>query len=135
MLKNPYNPTGFEVDVLGEGANTPLLAGLEGGQVDMVKFLLKEGADVNVVNSEGAGTLYLAAAAGDLTLLDLLLKKGAPLNKAKGFQGPWKSPLMKAANAQVGILIFVKKSSLTPFSMPNCGTCQPKTTKTPRANV
>lgn len=90
------------INSLGEDGTSPLLAGLEGGHFDVVEFLLEEGADVNVANYEGDGALYLAAAAGNLKLLDLLIKKGAPLARPKGNNGPWKLPLLKAANVQVG---------------------------------
>lgn len=50
------------------------------GDVDEIAHLLKQGGDVNAVNSEGATALHWAAFKGRRDVAELLLRYGADVN-------------------------------------------------------
>lgn len=52
---------------------TPLMLAIHHGDTDMVKRLLKSGADVDIVNNEGKNALMLARENGDKDILELVL--------------------------------------------------------------
>jgi ankyrin repeat protein len=53
---------------------------VKAGDVERVKALLAQGADVNARNSVGAAPLHEAAWSGNAELIDLLLARGANVN-------------------------------------------------------
>ncbi|KAH9320643.1 hypothetical protein KI387_015282 [Taxus chinensis] len=90
-------PNPHEIDDRGW---TPLHIGARKGDLKLVRRLLDEGADVNVVSfgpkSPGATPLHLAAIGGHLKVMDELLERGANIDaRTKGGCG-W-TPLHNAA--------------------------------------
>jgi ankyrin repeat protein len=69
---------GANVNARSNTGRTPLLlAAAHTGSAEKVKFLLDKGAEVNAVDRAGLNALAEAAATGDITVLRLLLAKGA----------------------------------------------------------
>uniref|UniRef100_A0A0G4GH36 Uncharacterized protein n=1 Tax=Chromera velia CCMP2878 TaxID=1169474 RepID=A0A0G4GH36_9ALVE len=60
---------------------SPLIRAVETGKVELVKFLLEKGADVNVQTKPDAGrtALHVASKQKDKTMIEFLLSKGADL--------------------------------------------------------
>ncbi len=56
---------------------SPLLRAINGGAFDNVKFLLKAGANVNVVDPWGRTALEISKSRGDQTITDILISYGA----------------------------------------------------------
>ncbi len=75
---------------------TALHYAAEGGQPEIVEFLLAQGADVNAVGSRGETSLYLAASSGQVKVIEQLLAGGAGLELANA-EG--RTPLIRAAMA------------------------------------
>jgi ankyrin repeat protein len=65
--------------VLGAAANAPVADAARRGDIEAVKALLKEGADVNAPEGDGMTALHWAAERGDLDLANLLVYGGANL--------------------------------------------------------
>jgi ankyrin repeat protein len=63
-----------------EGAITPLLMACQNGNVTIIEALLKAGADVNAVKSNGTTPLMMAAASGSASAVETLLAHGANVN-------------------------------------------------------
>lgn len=63
-----------------DGGITPLLYAIHFGKLDVARFLLQKGADVNALTSNGVGPLYEAAGQGQTEIVRLLLEKGAMVN-------------------------------------------------------
>ena len=61
-------------------AGERLLAAAEGGQVEVVRSLLEEGADVNAARGDGLTALHLAAEGGRLTVAKALVAAGAAVD-------------------------------------------------------
>jgi len=69
--------------------NTPLHAAIAGARDhEIIERLLAQGADVNAVADGGVTPLHLAAARGDVALIDLLLARGAEVAKTKDGRTP-----------------------------------------------
>ena len=68
------------------GGSTPLLVAATFGRVEAVKFLIKEGANVNAASNDGATALHGAAFFCHTEIVKLLLGKGAAVN-AKNVRG------------------------------------------------
>lgn len=62
---------------VGAAANSPLADAARRGDIDAVRTLLKEGADVNAAMGDGMTALHWAAERGDLQLTNVLLYAGA----------------------------------------------------------
>jgi len=60
--------------------NADLQAAAKAGDLDRVKTLLEQGADVNTRNAIGADPLHEAAWSGNSQLVELLLARGADVN-------------------------------------------------------
>lgn len=75
--------TGLHVDTLTEARSTPLMLASSGGQINIVKYLLKHGADANTIGGTNGMTPLIACLAGRhttrvyLTICKLLLDAGA----------------------------------------------------------
>jgi ankyrin repeat protein len=72
---------GAEVDARSTNAmkNTPLHAAAAGRKAELVKLLLKEGADPNATQEGGWTALHGAAQNGDREIVDILIAHGADL--------------------------------------------------------
>jgi len=72
---------------------------IQGGNDEMIKFLVKKGLDVNTEDTEGKTALHYAAAAGKGKTVALLVAQGADANK-RDQEG--KAPLDEAAGEGTG---------------------------------
>ena len=83
------------VDRPAKELGTPLKTAIEGGFVDIVRFLVKNGANINRTNEGGVTPLQTAIRWGNLETVKFLLAAGAEVNvrDAYGF-----TPLMYAAS-------------------------------------
>lgn len=88
---------------------TPLLFAVEGGETEIARFLLDNGADPNEVSVENkVSPLQRAASNGFLEIADMLLKKGADLDHQDSKLGA--TPLMLAAvNGHADVLALLLK--------------------------
>ena len=59
-----------------QNQKTPLLLSLESGHIDIARYLIEQGADINLKDKDKASPLHNAAYLGNLEIVDLLLKKG-----------------------------------------------------------
>lgn len=60
----------------------PVATAAMNGELDTVRTLLRQGADVNGAQADGMSAMHWAAERGDLALLDVLLTAGAELESA-----------------------------------------------------
>lgn len=82
---------GADVAVWSDNAtrNTPLHAALAGvRESELIKRLLDAGADVNAAGGGGVTPLHLAAARGDLVLIEVLLVHGARSTQTEAGEWP-----------------------------------------------
>ena len=70
-----------------QNQKTPLHLALESGHADIVKYLLEQGAGINLKDKDKATPLHNAATLGNLEIVDLLLKKGATSLNEGNFRG------------------------------------------------
>jgi len=77
-----------------QNQKTPLLLSLESGHIDIAKYLIEQGADINLKDKDKASPLHNAAFLGNLEIVDLLLKKGASSLNEGNFRG--QTPLLFA---------------------------------------
>ena len=84
---------GAGVNSLGLVGNAPppLTVAAREGQIDMVHWLIRHGADVNASDWSGLHPLHAAARAGNLPVCETLLEQGADINAREDFTG--KTPL------------------------------------------
>ena len=73
---------------------TPLLLALESGHAAIIKYLIGQGADINLKDKDKASPLHNAAFLGNLEIVDLLLNKGASSINEGNFRG--QTPLLFA---------------------------------------
>lgn len=59
---------------------TPLLAAVMGGNIENIKILLKNGADIDLKGGLGFTPLMLASFYGKIDIVEILLKNGANIN-------------------------------------------------------
>ena len=64
-------------DCISFGGYTALMAASEMGYIDIVKLLIKEGADVNVQDDDGITALRRAYKFGHTEIIELLMAAGA----------------------------------------------------------
>lgn len=82
LLKN-----GVDINVLDEAGQSPLMWATERKNVEMAKFLINKGANVNAVGlrvASGLTALSLAAVNGAAPLARLLIERGADIHTAPG---------------------------------------------------
>jgi ankyrin repeat protein len=82
------------IDTKDEMGWTALIAAARWGQLDMVRFLIGKGADVNVLSNVGWGALHCAALHGYTEIVSELIVHGANVNV---YDQDGKNPLMFAA--------------------------------------
>lgn len=63
---------------------TPLLLASIHGQTEIVRFLIKKGANIHAGDNENSTSLHNAAARGHLDIVSLLIDKGARINQCDG---------------------------------------------------
>ena len=73
------------VDTQTQNGMTPMMLAVGQGNHDVVKELLKAGANVNVTNINDQTALDLAAHAGYVSISELLINNGADIKKSKVF--------------------------------------------------
>ena len=82
----------------GGDLNSELLGAIRNGDLEMVKRLLEQGADINkATNSAGDTPLYVASEMGHVDVVTILLERGADINKATNSAGY--TPLYVASEA------------------------------------
>ena len=69
------------VNALNDYGFSPLILACYSGNIDIIEFLLENGADLNYVSQEGTA-LMAVTVKGNFQLVDLLLEKGANPNLA-----------------------------------------------------
>ncbi|MDD5326918.1 MAG: ankyrin repeat domain-containing protein [Phycisphaerae bacterium] len=69
----------------GDYNTTPLHYATSSGQIEMVKFLIEKGADVNAGYPQKPTPLHLAALQGHLEVAEMLINKGAEVNAKDNF--------------------------------------------------
>src|SRR3972149_6732401 len=69
--------------LINEKSNQLLCIASENGNVEVVSFLLNNGANVNQANHNGITPLYIASYKGYVEIVSLLLKNGANVNQAR----------------------------------------------------
>ena len=58
------------------GGNTPLLLAALNGQIELFRYLLDKGANINAINNRGSSILNLAAYNGQIEMMDIILELG-----------------------------------------------------------
>jgi len=95
---------GFDInDLCIENGGRPILAALEANEVDrdFVKFLVENGADVNVFNKTGASPLTLAAIGGYVEVFHDLIDAGADYKAVNEMGVPALHFVIMADNAEM----------------------------------
>jgi ankyrin repeat protein len=70
-----------------QNQKTPLHLALESGHIDIARYLIEKGADINLKDKDKAAPLHNAAYLGNLEIVDLLLNKGAAALNEGNFRG------------------------------------------------
>ncbi len=95
-----------ECSIWDKSGDTPLMSAYMSGNREMVKFLVKGGADVNFENKFGATTFWVSVKEGDLDYISFFLKHNAFLEQPGRYPDPLRekdgivmnlTPLMVAA--------------------------------------
>ena len=68
---------GIDVNIRGEGNNTPLITAAKAGQDRITKLLIKRGVDLNLQNQIGGSALMMAAYTYQTNIVRELLEAGA----------------------------------------------------------
>ncbi|SFJ75093.1 ankyrin repeat domain-containing protein [Thermoflavimicrobium dichotomicum] len=71
---------GADLDCTNDFAETPLITAVWDERIDVVKFLLEQGVDVNHQDRDGNSALHVAAALGSEKMAKLLLSAGADVH-------------------------------------------------------
>ena len=83
-----------------EDNDTALMKAAGQGHIEVVRFLVEQGADPNILNTQGQNALMFAAAGGHFAVVIFLLDRGANARSPSIFYyyeyGPY-TPLMWAA--------------------------------------
>ncbi|MBF0316286.1 MAG: ankyrin repeat domain-containing protein [Oligoflexia bacterium] len=93
---------------------TPLHGAAYTGQLDVVEYLVSEGADINTIHANGVTPLNSAAYAGHLNVVKHLMNKGADMNIANhnGY-----TPLNSAAEAgQLDVVKYLISRDANPLN-------------------
>jgi ankyrin repeat protein len=74
------------VDSLDERGNTPLMSAIGLKNIEITKYLIAEGSNINFKNKSGNTPLHLAADRNLIDVVNLLLEKGSEINAANNYQ-------------------------------------------------
>ncbi|MEM9569659.1 MAG: ankyrin repeat domain-containing protein, partial [Bacteroidota bacterium] len=84
LLAALYNNYNINIDSRNESNYTALLLSAKEGQLDCVKFLVQQGADIDTTDKWSSTALLLSAQQGHIDCVQYLLQQGADINtKAK----------------------------------------------------
>ena len=82
VVKYFLNTTDINVDVSDELGNTALINASERGNLEIIDYLINQGADVNYQNKQGVTAAMKAAQKSNYYVLKLLLNKNVDLSKS-----------------------------------------------------
>lgn len=77
----------IDVNMIDRNGMTPLIHATRRGFLDVVKYLVEEGADINKKNKYGETPLMEACAYGQFEVAEFLLVKGANINYQNPYNG------------------------------------------------
>lgn len=100
---------GMDINETSKGSSL-LQVATATGQVEVVEFLLKKGADVNLKDDFGATVLHLAAFNNDRPILELLINAGADLS-AEDKEGSSALHYAAAQNNTISAQFIIEKNS------------------------
>jgi hypothetical protein len=91
--------------------HTALIAGAEGGHIEIVKFLISKGADLNLKSKTGDTALICAIRKANIDIATLLITSGADVNIAPNDIGV--TPLMLASGHgnEALVTLLIKKGA------------------------
>ncbi|XP_057809485.1 uncharacterized protein LOC131023870 isoform X2 [Salvia miltiorrhiza] len=102
---------GVYIDVLTDKEDSPLMLAAKAEKVNIVKYLISKGAEVQMSSDKGFTALHYAVQKGNLELMELLLKSGADID-AESVDG---TPLQYAASCgSVEAVKFLLKNNAEP---------------------
>ena len=94
------------------GASTPLMESAQEGHIELTKYLLQNGADVNAQSGTGDTALTYACENGHTDVSDLLLKYNAVLeHESEGGRTPFRTchtPMRIYMHIYIYIVVHVK---------------------------
>ncbi|CAG8922375.1 unnamed protein product [Penicillium salamii] len=85
-------------------APRPLIAAVEVGNVDMIELLLQHDASPHAFDSRGLTPMWWASRSGEIKLVDVLLRHGAPIDPIECHETPF---LFAASEEQIDMLKFL----------------------------
>ena len=101
-------------------SNDDLLDAAAEGNIEIVRFILRKGADINTKNNIGGTALMLAAENGNTEIVNLLLDKGADIN-SKDKDG-WGALIFAAQNGHTEIITLLLDKGVDINLKTNIGT-------------
>lgn len=110
-----FAPSGIEADNLNITGQTALFMATLKDRVDVVKFLIRKGAQVNVQNRYGVSPLLLCAESGNIELVQALVDAKANVNitpQGELAEENFLAGQVRTINRFVSLRKFVLKSSL-----------------------
>lgn len=102
----------IESDSVHSNGKTALMLAARDRDVNKVKYLLEQGADVNKANGNGGTPIMYAALAGDLEIVDLFIEHGADLNAVA--KNGWSGLMIAAAKGYVDIAKALLEQNVDP---------------------
>ena len=90
-----------EADAVHSAGKTALMLAAREGNVEAVKRLLKNGADVNIANKNGGTPIMYATLGGNLNIVKILIELGADPNAAA--KNGWSALMISAAKGYSAI--------------------------------
>jgi ankyrin repeat protein len=81
VLKNLLSKKEIEIDPMDNTGASPLIYASIIGDIECMKILLDNGANINVIDINGRTPIFYALESGQIDALKLLIDKGADLNK------------------------------------------------------
>jgi len=89
-----------------ENGETPLHSAASGGQLEVVKFLISQGADINLKQNSGATALHFACFGGHRDVVEWLIDNGADVNsKDNNGLTPLRVAVFRSNKEMIALLI------------------------------